>query len=73
MPRYARTFALLAAAALSHSVALFAAAPAARLNVLFITSDDMNHDSVGCYGGQIKDLTPHIDRLAAEGMRFHYA
>ncbi len=49
-------------------------APGPRpLNVLLLTSDDMNHDSVGCYGGQIKDLTPNIDRLAAEGMRFQYA
>ena len=45
----------------------------ARLNILFITADDMNHDSAGCYGCPIKDLTPNLDRLAAEGMRFQYA
>jgi len=44
-----------------------------RLNVLFITADDMNFDSSGVYGGPIKDLTPNIDRLAAEGRRFQYA
>lgn len=55
------------------SIAASAPSPQARLNVLLITADDMNHDSAGCYGGQIKDLTPNIDRLAAEGMRFHYA
>ncbi|MCY2993122.1 MAG: sulfatase-like hydrolase/transferase [Planctomycetota bacterium] len=43
----------------------------AKLNILFITADDMNHDSAGCYGCPIKDLTPNLDRLAAEGMRFH--
>lgn len=44
-----------------------------RPNVLFITADDMNYDSSDIYGGPIKDLTPNLDRLAAEGMRFHYA
>ena len=28
---------------------------------------------MGCYGCKIPDLTPNIDRLAAEGMRFQYA
>ena len=50
-----------------------AAAPPAKLNILFITADDMNHDSAGCYGCPIKDLTPNLDRLASEGLRFHYA
>jgi len=43
------------------------------LNILFITSDDMNYDSTGVCGGPIKDLTPNIDQLAAEGLRFDYA
>lgn len=46
---------------------------AAPLNILFITADDMNHDSAGCYGCPIPDLTPNMDKLAADGMRFHYA
>jgi N-sulfoglucosamine sulfohydrolase len=46
---------------------------AQRPNIVFITADDMNHDSAGCYGCPIKDLTPNLDRLAGEGMRFHYA
>lgn len=45
----------------------------ARLNILFFTADDMNFDSSGVYGGPIKDLTPRLDRLAAEGLRFQYA
>ncbi len=44
-----------------------------RLNILFFTADDMNYDSSGAYGGPIKDLTPHLDRLAAEGLRFWHA
>jgi N-sulfoglucosamine sulfohydrolase len=46
---------------------------APRLNILFFTSDDMNFDSSGVCGGPIKDLTPNIDRLAAEGLRFEHA
>jgi len=43
---------------------------AKRPNVLFITADDMNYDSVGVYGCGIPDITPNIDKLAKEGMRF---
>ncbi len=48
-----------------------AAAP--RLNIVLITADDMNFDSSDVYGGPVKDLTPNLDRLAGDGMRFHYA
>lgn len=41
-----------------------------RPNFLLITADDLNYDSAGCYGCSIPDITPNIDRLAAEGMRF---
>ncbi len=44
-----------------------------RPNILFITADDMNYDSVGVYGCSISDVTPNIDRLANEGMRFTHA
>ena len=43
-------------------------------NIIFIMADDLGYGDLGCYGqAQIK--TPHIDRLAAQGMRFtdHYA
>ena len=46
---------------------------APRLNILLFTADDMNFDSSGVYGGPIKDLTPHIDALAAQGLRFEHA
>jgi len=43
------------------------------LNILFFTADDMNYDSTGVFGGPIKDLTPHVDQLAAESLRFEHA
>ena len=45
----------------------------ARPNILVITADDMRWDSVGAHGCPVAATTPTIDRLAAEGFRFHYA
>ena len=42
-----------------------------RLNVLFITADDLGLQ-LGCYGEQRID-TPHIDRLAAQSVLFEVA
>ena len=42
-------------------------------NILLITVDDMNADSPGCFGGKTPGITPNIDRLASEGMRFLHA
>ena len=44
-----------------------------RPNVLLITVDDMNWDSVGVYGAALPGLTPNIDQLAREGLRFEHA
>jgi len=41
-----------------------------KLNILFITADDMNYDSSGCYGGPVRNLTPNLDGLAKESIRF---
>lgn len=39
-----------------------------RPNVLLIVADDLGYSDIGCYGGEIE--TPHIDRLAAGGLRY---
>lgn len=46
-----------------------AATPAAKPNILFIFSDDHAQRAISAYGSKV-NVTPHIDRLAAEGTRF---
>ena len=38
-------------------------------NIVLILADDLGYGDLGCYGGQL-NLTPHIDRLAGDGLRF---
>lgn len=58
-------------------IALFAAAmlgvtaqAAERPNIVFILCDDLGYGDVGCNNPECKVRTPHVDRLAADGMRF---
>lgn len=57
----------LLAPSLSHRVSAVE-----RPNVLLILADDLGYETVGCYGGTSYP-TPHLDRLAASGMRFDRA
>jgi arylsulfatase A-like enzyme len=41
-----------------------------RPNVVLIVADDLGYGDVGCYNEKAKVATPHMDRLAREGMRF---
>lgn len=43
-------------------------------NIVFILADDLGYRELGCYG-QMKIKTPHLDQLAAEGLRLtqHYS
>lgn len=45
-----------------------------RPNIVFILADDMGYGDIGCYGHP-EAKTPHLDRLALQGVRFtqHYA
>ena len=49
-------------------------ASASRPNVILILADDLGYGDLSCYG-QKNFKTPHLDRLASEGIRFtsHYA
>ncbi|NBR21966.1 MAG: heparan N-sulfatase, partial [Proteobacteria bacterium] len=41
-------------------------------NIVFFIADDVSQDDFGCYGHPVIK-TPHIDSLAANGMRFDNA
>ena len=43
-----------------------------RPNIIYIMCDDMGYGDLACYGQKFI-ATPHIDRMAAEGMRFTQA
>ena len=47
--------------------------PPERWNVLLLTSDDLNYDSLGFAGCPIPGISPNLDKLAASGMRFEQA
>lgn len=39
-------------------------------NVVLVLADDLGYGDLGCYNPESKIPTPHVDRLAAEGLRF---
>ena len=46
------------------------AAEPATPNIIIILADDLGYGDLGCYNSESKIPTPHLDRLAQEGMRF---
>ena len=42
-------------------------------NIIIVSADDLNYNSVGVFGCEVKDITPNIDKLATEGIRFSHA
>ena len=74
-PTLGRTF--LAAAIALAGLPLIASAAGAggaagRPNIIFILADDLGWSELGCYGNDFNE-TPHLDRLATQGMRFTHA
>ncbi|MFN7562818.1 MAG: sulfatase-like hydrolase/transferase, partial [Prosthecobacter sp.] len=56
---------------LSALFAVSSLAPAAsKPNIIFILCDDLGYGDVKCLNAEGKIATPHMDRLAAEGMIF---
>src|SRR5919109_198536 len=51
---------------------LFGAAPQAQPNIVLMLADDLGWTDLSCYGSDFYE-TPHIDRLARDGMRFTQA
>jgi arylsulfatase A-like enzyme len=52
----------------SRGASVATAAGPTRPNVVIFLADDLGYSDLGCYGGEI--ATPHLDRLAAGGLRF---
>ncbi len=67
--RYHITIVLLILICCSVTVAASTKAPT---NVVVIVADDVGIGDVSCYGSKTID-TPHIDRLAAQGLKFNQA
>ncbi len=64
-----QTSASLAATALTKHMEAFVQSEKQRLNLLFITVDDMNWSLPGFMGGR-NNLTPHLDKLASSSYQF---
>lgn len=67
MKSLAKTFCLSLAALLPIS-ARAQNAPSKPPNIVLIMADDLGFADLGCYGSEIR--TPHLDALAARGLRF---
>ena len=49
---------------------LYAREQLPKPNFVILLADDISSDSIGCYGSKNPHTTPHIDKLAASGIRF---
>ena len=42
-------------------------------NILFVFSDQQRWDTLGCYGSPVEGISPNLDAMAREGVRFENA
>src|SRR5580704_483807 len=69
MNKMAKRFLLTLIALLSASPAVLRAAETTKPNIVIIYIDDMGYADIGPFGAK-GYATPHLDRMAAEGMKF---
>lgn len=74
MRRVWEDFAVIFLAGLLLEPGALPAVGADRPNIVFVLADDLGYGELGCFG-QTKIRTPHLDELAADGMRLtqHYS
>ena len=74
MKRLLQTPCCIALALILGGIAMLAvpAHAASRPNIVFVLADDLGWAELGCYGNTFNE-TPHLDRLAREGMRLTQA
>ena len=53
-------------------LAITALAADRKPNVIFVLADDLGWAELGCYGNTFNE-TPHLDKLAKQGLRFTHA
>lgn len=42
-------------------------------NILLLLADDMNYNTINCFGCPMDDISPNLDKLASQGIRFDNA
>jgi uncharacterized sulfatase len=62
----------LAMSGLSETPLFASGGSPSKPNILFVFSDQQRWDTLGCYG-QSLNITPNLDRMASEGVRFEHA
>ena len=73
LPRTLGTLGMLGLSFLASSASALAATAqpsTPQPNIVLVLADDLGYGDPGCYNPQSKIATPHMDRLAREGMRF---
>lgn len=70
IPTLASALAVVSCLAVAGRAHAQTGAAARTPNIVFVLADDLGIGDVGCYNPASMIRTPHLDRLAAQGMRF---